>query len=186
MAWRFHQCITHGEIDNTERGRVTGKLWLIGREEPVILDLDGDAWPDLAGSKLTFVNTCPQSKPEKMEGLSMLQTGSVGDMTASQKRKKLLVPEEVWMKAIEERRFHEIPWVLANSLYLEWFSGSNGRVVIQTCDYNLTISEKHWQPDEHEQAAQAAINEDNMRAYMEELERAMGGNPQSQSPDETE
>jgi hypothetical protein len=185
MAWRFHQCITHGEIDNTERGRVTGKLWLIGREEPVILDLDGDAWPDLAGSKLTFVNTCPQLQPEKIAGLSMRQTGSVGDMTASQKRKKLLVPEEVWMKAIEERRFHEIPWVLANSLYLEWFSGSNGRVVIQTCDYTLTISEKHWQPDEHEQAAQAAINEDNMRAYMEELGRAMGGDAQSQSPDET-
>jgi len=167
--------VIRGEIDNTVRGCVTGKLWLLGREQPMTLDLDGDARPDLAGCKLTFENVNPIPQPQYDEGLSMIQTSSVGDITASQKLKKLLVPEEVWMQAMKEKRFHEMPWVLSNSLYLEWFSNSNGRIVIQTTDYVLTVSERQWEPDADEQAAQAAINEENMRAYMEELSRAVGG-----------
>lgn len=175
MAWRFDKCVVNGEIDNTVRGRVTGRLWLLGREEPMILDLTGDAWPDLAGCRLTFVNTHPVPQPQYDEGLSMVQTGSVGDITASLKLKKLLVPEEEWMKAIEERRFHEVPWVLSSSLYLEWFSDRNGRVVIQTTDYKLEVSGRHWEADEDDQAAQQAINDENMRAYMENLGHAFGG-----------
>ncbi len=171
MAWRFDKCVTHGEIDNTVRGSVTGKLWLLGREEPMILDLSGDAWPDLAGCKLAFVNTSPLPQPQYDEGLSMMQTGSVGDITASMKLKKLLVPEEVWMQAMKEKRFHEMPWILSNSLYLEWFSDRNGRIVIQTTDYKLEVSERQWEADEDDQTAQKAINDENMRAYMEELGR---------------
>ena len=167
--------VIRGEIDNTVRGSVTGTLWLLGREQPMTLDLVGDAWPDLAGCKLTFENPSPMPQPQYDEGLAMIQTGSVGDITASQKLKKLLVPEEVWMKALEERRFHEVPWVLSNSLYLEWFSDRNGRIVIQTTDYVLHVSERQWEIDEDEQAAQQAINEENMRAFMEDAARALGG-----------
>jgi hypothetical protein len=175
MAWRFDKMVIRGEIDNTVRGSVTGTLWLLGREQPMTLDLVGDAWPDLAGCKLTFENPSPMPQPQYDEGLAMIQTGSVGDITASQKLKKLLVPEEVWMKALEERRFHEVPWVLSNSLYLEWFSDRNGRIVIQTTDYVLHVSERQWEIDEDEQAAQQAINEENMRAFMEDAARALGG-----------
>jgi hypothetical protein len=173
--------VIRGEIDNTERGRVTGTIWLLGRDQPMTLDLAGDAWPDLAGCKMTFVNTNPLPQPEYDEGLRMRQTGSAGDITASQKLKKLLVPEGGWMKAIEERRFHEIPWVLSNSLYLEWYSDSNGRVVIQSTDYEITVSEKKWEADPDEQAAQQAINEANMRTYMEDLARAV---EQQDAPDD--
>ncbi len=175
--------VIRGEIDNTVRGSVTGTLWLLGREQPMTLDLNGDAWPDLAGCKLSFENPNPIPQPQYDNGLSMIQTGSVGDITASQKLKKLLVPEEEWLKALAENRFHEVPWVLSNSLYLEWFSNSNGRVVIQTTDFSLSISERQWEADADEQAAQAAINEENMRAYMEDLARAFGGKDQ---PDASE
>lgn len=175
MAWRFDKMVIRGEIDNTVRGSVTGTLWLLGREQPMSLHLVGDAWPDLAGCKLTFENPNPLPQPQYDDGLAMIQTGSVGDITASQKLKKLLVPEEVWMKALEERRFHEVPWVLSNSLYLEWFSDRNGRIVIQTTDYVLHVSERQWELDEDEQAAQQAINEENMRAFMEDAARALGG-----------
>lgn len=174
MAWRFDKMVIRGEIDNTVRGCVTGKLWLLGREQPMTLDLDGDAWPDLAGCKLTFENPNPAPQPQYDEGLAMIQTGSVGDITASMKLKKLLVPEEVWMQAMKEKRFHEVPWVLSNSLYLEWFSNSNGRIVIQTTDYVLTVSERQWEADADDQAAQQAINEENMRAFMEDTARALG------------
>lgn len=166
--------VIRGKIDNTVRGSVTGTLWLLGREQPMTLDLVGDAWPDLAGCKLTFENPNPVPQPQYDEGLAMIQTGSVGDITASQKLKKLLVPEEVWMKALEERRFHEVPCMLSNSLYLEWFSDRNGRVVIQTTDYVLTTSERQWEADADEQSAQQAINEENMRAFMEDAARALG------------
>ncbi len=177
MAWRFDKCVTHGEIDHTVQGRVTGKLWLLGREQPMILDLVGDAWPDLAGCQLTFVNPHPVPQPQYDEGLSMHQTGSVGDIRASMKLKKLLVPEEEWMKALEEKRFHEVPWVLSNSLYLEWFSDRNGRAVIQTTDYKLEVSDRCWEADDNDQAAQQAINDENMRAYMEDLGRMFNEEP---------
>jgi hypothetical protein len=35
MAWRIEQSVVRGEIDNRVRGRVTGRLWLAGRPEPV-------------------------------------------------------------------------------------------------------------------------------------------------------
>lgn len=184
MAWRPQKCVIRGELDNTERGRVTGTLWLLGRDKPVILDLVGDAWPDLAGCKVTFVNTNPQPQPEYDEGFSLNQTGSVGDITASQKLKKLLVPEEVWMQAMREKRFHEIPWVLSNSVYFEWFSDRNGRVVIQSTDYEITVSERQWEADPDEQAAQQAINEENMRAYMEEMAKALAARQDREPPED--
>ena len=75
------------------------------------------------------------------------------------------------MQAMKEKRFHEMPWILSNSLYLEWFSDRNGRIVIQTTDYKLEVSERQWEADEDDQTAQKAINDENMRAYMEELGR---------------
>ena len=51
------------------------------------------------------------------------------------------------------------PEHLANSLYLEWFSEANGRVVVESADYQLTISAPEWRltPEEDaERARQAA------------------------------
>lgn len=30
MAWRLHEHVLRGEIDNRARGRVTGRVWLAG------------------------------------------------------------------------------------------------------------------------------------------------------------
>ena len=49
MAWRIHDSVIRGEIDNRLKGRVRGKLWLNGLDEPVKLDLVGNACADLAG-----------------------------------------------------------------------------------------------------------------------------------------
>ena len=59
MAWRIDEAVIHGELDNTVEGRTTGKVWLVGREEPIELELEGDAWRDLAGTKLKFFNRNP-------------------------------------------------------------------------------------------------------------------------------
>jgi hypothetical protein len=53
------------------------------------------------------------------------------------------------------KRKEKPPEHLANSLYLEWFSETNGRVVVESADYELTISAPQWQltPEENEQRA---------------------------------
>ena len=44
------------------------------------------------------------------------------------------------------------PEHMANSVYLEWFSIQNGRVVVESADYELTISAPEWRltPEEDE------------------------------------
>jgi hypothetical protein len=60
MAFRIHDSVVRGEIDNRVKGVVRGKIWVEGRTEPVVLELKGNAWPDLAGCLLTFSN--PQAR----------------------------------------------------------------------------------------------------------------------------
>ena len=79
MAWRLHDQVVRGEIDNRTRGRVTGRIWIEGWREPLDLALDGDAWRDLAGHRLLFRNPHPQKGPT--DGLSVLQEGVVGEIT---------------------------------------------------------------------------------------------------------
>jgi len=49
VAWRIDEFLVRGEIDNRVRGRVTGRLWFAGREDPVEIDLVGNGWRDVAG-----------------------------------------------------------------------------------------------------------------------------------------
>jgi len=128
MAWRFHEHIVRGELDNTVRGRVTGRIWLAGIAEPMTLDLRGDCAPDLAGCTFTFEN--PNPVPFVGDGPSLEQRGWVGDITASQKCKVHDVPMD------EVLRLYELgqpaPWHWANTLYIEWHSTTNGGITIQT------------------------------------------------------
>ena len=92
MAWRIDRNVIRGEIDNRTRGRVTGKIWFVGRDEPVELALAGDAWRDLAGRHLAFVNRTPRAG--NMDGFAARQTGVIGDCTASRKVKVPEIPLE--------------------------------------------------------------------------------------------
>src|SRR5260221_12770188 len=42
MAWRLNQMVTRGVIDNRQKGKVLGTLWLIGQESAIRLELDGN------------------------------------------------------------------------------------------------------------------------------------------------
>ena len=60
MAWRIAKSVVKGEIDNRARGTVTGKIWLLGREDPLTFSLSGNCWRDLAGFQFVFTNPDPQ------------------------------------------------------------------------------------------------------------------------------
>jgi hypothetical protein len=168
MAWRIDEAVTHGEIDNTVEGRTMGRIWLAEREEPLVLNLVGDCWRDLAGTRLRFTNPSPVAGADS-EALDANQTGIVGDMTASRKNKVPTVGEEEFHRLCQDNA--GIPYEWKNTLYLEWFSEINGRVVIETTSYTMEISPHEWEMDADDEAAQKLANLHAMRDFMAQVIR---------------
>ena len=140
MAWRLHEHVLRGKVDNRTRGRVTGEIWLAGVDQPLLLELTGDCAPDLAGCELSFENPVPipmATKPPAPQ-----QRGPAGDITAARKVRVFDVPPD---EAIAmSRRGKKPPEHMANAVYLEWFSERTGRMVIESTDYHLEISVPVW------------------------------------------
>ena len=184
MAFRIHDSVVRGEIDNRVKGIVRGKIWVEGRAEPVVLELQGNAWPDLAGCLLTFTNPQKRFAHPHLDTLQPLQRGGIGDLTASRKVRVFDVPLEEAMSMIDSKE--KPPEHMANSLYLEWFSEANGRVVIESADYELTISPPEWKmtPEEDvERARQAAAG---MSGFMTRLTEAIEQHQRGQKDPEEE
>lgn len=168
MAWRITDYVEHGEIDNREKGRVTGRLWLHGIEEPIVLELTGNPYRDLAGQRLRFMNPAPKAIPEQLRDFAREQTGVVGDITAARKVKVLDIPDG------ELKHYYTnkipMPYHWGNCLYLEWHSVRNGRVVIEATEYVLEIEpEAAWQMSETEEATQLEANGRAIVNFMEQL-----------------
>lgn len=174
MAWRIDEQVIRGEIDNRVRGRVTGRIWLARRDEPIVLDLKGNAWRDLAGHVLRFTNPEPQPAHGSLEGLADRQNGVVGDITASRKVK---VPEcsreELEELYVARKPF---PWRWGNALYLEWFSERNGRIVIESASYELDLdATEAWEMSEEEETEQRRVNAGALADFMDRLVTAIDG-----------
>ena len=171
MAWRIDEQVVRGVIDNRTQGRVTGRIWLAGREQPVELNLAGNPWRDLAGHVLRFSN--PEPKPGDVSGIAAVQEGDVGDITASRKVK---VPEcslDELAEFIAAKQ--EFPWHWGNSLYLEWCSGTNGRVLIESANYQLELDDDPaWTMTEEDELTQRVENAGAMTDFMERPGMAAG------------
>lgn len=140
MAWRLHDHVLRGEIDNRVRGRVTGRIWLQGLDDPMVLDLKGDCLPDLAGCLLRFENPAPVRLTTAPPALQ--HVGEVCVMTAARKVRVHDIPFEEAYTLIKAGKTP--PEHLANSLYLEWHSRLHGPVVVERADYQLEVSEPAW------------------------------------------
>ena len=103
MAFRIHDSVQRGEIDNRVKGVVRGQIWVAGRAEPIVLELKGNAWPDLAGCRLTFTNPFKPLADPRLASLNSLQRGSIGDMTASRKVRVFDVQRSQWAGGHRER-----------------------------------------------------------------------------------
>lgn len=184
MAFRIHDSVVRGEIDNRTKGVVRGKVWIEGRTEPLALELRGNGWPDLAGCLLTFINPHKRIAHPHLDSLNPTQRGSIGDLTTSRKVRVFDVPLAEALDMI--RRKEKPPEHIANSLYLEWFSEANGRVVIESADYELTISAPDWRlnPEEEAERAQQAANA--MDDFMGKLTAAIEEQQRGQKDPEQE
>ncbi len=122
MAYRLDCSVRSGEIDNRKRGTVTGRLWLVGRADPV-------------------------------------QEGAVGDLTASRKVR------------VRNAGGADAGQGIANSLYLEWFSRTNGRVVIELTAFRLVEEEgPAWRMNASSERERRCENVQTLRTYMERLD----------------
>jgi hypothetical protein len=146
MALRIDQAIISGWIDNTTPGITRGGIELLGMKRPLELILKGNCWRDIAGTRLDFVNPNPKPQEEVIEALHALHRGVVGDMTASEKVKSLLISQEEVIEYLEAKK--QIPFEWKNSLCLEWFSLANGRVVVEATGFELKLSSHEWELDE--------------------------------------
>lgn len=184
MAFRIHESVVRGEIDNRVKGIVRGKVWITGRTDPVILKLEGNAWPDLAGCLLTFTNPLPPKPHHHLNSLNPVQTGQIGDITAS---RKVRVFDDTTEEASMTSRRGEPPLEhMANCLYIEWFSQQNGRVVIESTNYQLNLSPPEWRltPEENEQRAKQAS--EGMHRFMQTLTEAIEKHQRGQKDPEEE
>ena len=139
MAYRIGELVEYGELINIRDYSTLGLLKLKGREDPIRLELTGNAGPDLMGWHIRFEPRPPEEvtwwEPEPEEGLAeklaAQQIGPTGTMTAASRVKVTKCPPtELYMrcKAGEPPPFEWKP-----RLYLEWYS-QNGRVVIEMAD----------------------------------------------------
>ncbi len=171
MAFRIHDSVVRGEIDNRVKGLVRGKIWVHGRKEPVVLELKGNAWPDLAGCLLKFTNPSKPDPHPHLETLNPIQEGQIGDITASRKVRVFDIPlEEAYAMC---KHGEKPPEHMANSVYLEWFSEQNGRVVVESADYQLDVSAPEWQLTAEENEERARQAAEGMSWFMQKLSQAI-------------
>ncbi len=183
MAWRIGNNVVRGEIDNRTPGRVDGKVWLAGRSDPLILQLSGNCHKDLAGRKIKITFWNPAMPPDPSLALVSDQSGVVGEMTAS---RKVRVSEHFDCLGSGEHK--PASERIANCLYLEWFSGANGRVVIESTEHDIQVSEPVWTISPEEEVQQHQANAEAMRTFVERAagvpdpreEAAYGGAPKDE------
>ena len=180
MAFRIHDSVVRGELDNRVKGTVRGRVWLEGRDAPIELVLIGNARPDLAGCLLRFVNPLPREKSPHLEDLHPIQQGTIGDLTASRKVRVPAVPMEEFLHWPEEKGRPPSRW--ANCLYLEWFSEANGRVVIESADFELTISAPAWRLTPEEETERARQADAGMQGFLGQLTAAIEEQERRQKP----
>ena len=140
MSWRFHEHILRGELDNSVRGRVAGRIWLAGVAEPLVLDLAGDCAPDLAGCVLTFENPAPVALNTRPPAAQ--QRGVAGEITAARKGRVFDVPLDQAFGILDSGG--QPPAHVANALVIEWFSPRCGVFRFETADFRLTVSAAAW------------------------------------------
>ncbi|HWB60088.1 MAG TPA: hypothetical protein VG733_11395 [Chthoniobacteraceae bacterium] len=166
MAFRIHEHIVKGELSNRKRGLVTGRIWLAGCAKPLILHLSGNCHRDLAGCALVFKNPAPIQLPGDIK-LNNIQRGVVGDITASRKVRVYDVPIEEALRLAKLGL--PVPEHKANSLYLEWYSRTNGRVVIEGVDYEITISGPAWTLSPDDERRQFEENAQALQGFCEQI-----------------
>jgi hypothetical protein len=146
--------IVSGVIDNTEKGKTLAELVIDGIDGPVLLELHGNARPDLAGCILKF--TCPRSWPVEPEMREVLPKqrliGNAGVISAAEKRETYTEEGERPIAAV---------------LCFEWYDFATlTRFVFERADCKLDIDLPAWTLSEDE----VGLQDEELKATAETFE----------------
>lgn len=190
MAWRLDHLLQTGELDNTQRGWTTGWLQLDGFAGRLQFKLAGNCHPDLAGWKFRILRIEPELPSDKPQAddapfdysvLSLDQSGHVGDITADQMIKHHAIPNDELVRRLVAGE--KPPYTWRKCLYLEWFSHTNGRVLIQSTRLEVErLGERAFELTEEEWKEQAKRNAEEINYFMAQLDDAL----QAKNPNEEE
>lgn len=144
--------IHHGIIDNTTQGTVRLLLWCVGEAEPIPLEMPGNCLQDIAGCRVEFrlrKDDNTEEPPPPLRTLRQLahshcsgeEPPIAGDMTLS---RRFPLPQR--------------PRRLANILSLEFFPGVRTRCIIETDEFEYTLSLPEWACSAAAAGAQEIIN----------------------------
>ncbi|MFT5304174.1 MAG: hypothetical protein ACI814_004999 [Mariniblastus sp.] len=175
MAMRPSDWLLEGELDNTTFGWTVGWVRLRGRDEPLRLKLAGNCRPDLAGWKFKIVRTEPIPDwigLNPCTDLATDQSGTIGDVTADQTLQHFECSSQEFVERTGAG--DRPPTGLRKSLYLEWFSHKNGRVVIQCTRLAVErMGERAFELTEEEWLEQSKRNKEEMGFFMHQLDEAL-------------
>ena len=183
MAWRPERLVKAGELDNTTLGWTIGWLELEGVDGRLQLKLAGNCHPDLAGWKFRIHRLKPElplaDDEERADytGISLDQSGHVGDITADQ----IIKHHEMSHNELTERLMagEKPPFVWRKCLYLEWYSNNNGRVVIQSTRLEVErLGKRAFELTEDEYREQSRQNAEEMNHFLTQLGGALENLPQ--------
>ena len=161
MAWRPTHYLIEGLLDNTRSGKVTGWMKFAGKKQRVVFDLTGDFHRDIRGVKIYFMGDDRENEPgaeEYMIGFSEKQTGNAGDITAG------LYPYDY----------------VKGRCYIEWYSQSNGRVVIELEQDQLQIIGQPIPANQCEPVSRKGQAQ-NMAGFMRQVAEDIGLNIQDRA-----
>ncbi len=145
--------ITKGVIDNTERGRISLRLWFVDGQEPLHIRLNGDCLRDIAGCRLEFSNpvaTTTTAVPELVQELRHTpHRFHAGDITFSRR-----VPDT------------DNRGALSNILYIEFFADDVKRILLEFSNVPYEISLPQWQQSREDDNVQQVLNMEALRAHV--------------------
>lgn len=137
MLIRLENSLIRGEIDCREQGRVTGRLWLLGRAEPLELDLQGLPARDMAGLWITL--RCEYPPSEQAPPLLSPQKGHLlGCSGAAMKRVPAGAEQDIRMR-VRKRIPQE--WDQRKVLQLEWINAKGARVALEAVGLDIQVRE---------------------------------------------
>jgi hypothetical protein len=88
-------------------------------------------------------------------------------MTGSRKVRIPDVPFDAMMRLF--RAGKPVPEHTSNALYLEWFSETNGRVVIESADFEVRVSPPVWIMTDEQERAQIEANRRVLQSFLAQL-----------------
>lgn len=146
--------VSHGVIDNTVRDTIVLQLWGVDGGEPLEYHMKGNCLRDIAGCRVSFTNrgAAPALEQEHhvlRELRDDRRTATPGDITLSRRE-----PD------------HNNCRGLSNLLSLEFFIGTEMRVLVETGLFSYDISLPQWQMSWEEANTQAFLNMEALREHV--------------------